>query len=109
MTTLYCALFDSPDSLQQFKLLLKQNESELKQKFNPHESVSALIKERSDFIDNLLSSAWRHFLADYAQRFTLIAVGGYGRRELFPYSDIDIVVLLDSAEDTGYQEALVNL
>jgi len=109
---LYSELFDQPDHLQQFKLLLKHNEAELKQKFDPHQSVSALIKERSDFIDNLLSSAWRHFLGIKAARFALIAVGGYGRRELFPYSDIDILVMLDNGEedgdDSGYQEDLGN-
>lgn len=108
MNPLYSALFDAPDSLQQFKLLLKQKADGLKQKFDPHSSVSALIKGRSDFIDDLLSSGFHHFLGGQAAQLSLIAVGGYGRRELFPYSDIDIVVLLDVGASTECQNALAN-
>ena len=106
--TINAAIFAEKDSLQQFKQLLKQKDAELRQKFNPHKSVSDLLKEKSDFIDDILSCCWRHFLGEHAKQLSLIAVGGYGRRELFPYSDIDIVVLLDSDDTSPYQEALSN-
>ncbi|MFZ2405907.1 MAG: nucleotidyltransferase domain-containing protein, partial [Methylobacter sp.] len=99
-------VFDEKDSLQQFKQLLKQKDNELRQKFDPHKSVSKLLKDKSDFIDDILSCCWQHFLGERASRLALCAVGGYGRRELFPYSDIDLVVLLDSDDTTHYQEAL---
>ncbi|MGZ5012000.1 MAG: [protein-PII] uridylyltransferase [Methylobacter sp.] len=101
-------IFAEKNCLQQFKQLLKQKDTELRQKFNPHKSVSHLLKEKSDFIDEILSCCWRHFLGEYARQLSLIAVGGYGRRELFPYSDIDIVVLLDSDDTSPYQEALAD-
>jgi len=102
------AIFAEKDSLQQFKQLLKQKDAELRQKFNPHKSVSKLLKEKSDFIDEILSCCWQHFLGEHASQLMLCAVGGYGRRELFPYSDIDIVVLLDSDDTSAYQETLAN-
>ncbi|HEY8157651.1 MAG TPA: [protein-PII] uridylyltransferase [Methylobacter sp.] len=101
-------IFAEKNCLQQFKQLLKQKDTELQQKFNPHKSVSNLLKEKSDFIDEILSCCWRHFLGEHARQLSLIAVGGYGRRELFPYSDIDIVVLLDSDDTSPYQEALAD-
>ncbi|MDP2901724.1 MAG: [protein-PII] uridylyltransferase [Methylovulum sp.] len=100
--------FAEKDALQQLKQLLKQKDAQLEQKFDPHRPVSDLLKERSDFIDGILSCCWRHFLGKHALQLSLIAVGGYGRRELFPYSDIDIVVLLDSDDTSPYKEALAS-
>jgi [protein-PII] uridylyltransferase len=102
------SLFLEQDRLQSFKQLLKQKDTELRQKFNPQSSVSDLLREKSDFIDEILTSCWQYFLAEHAPRLSLIAVGGYGRRELFPYSDIDILVLLDSDDTSAYQEALAH-
>jgi len=103
------SLFEQKDNLLQFKHLLKQKDLELKLKFDPQHSVSDLLKEKSDFIDLILSCCWEYFLGDYATQLSLCAVGGYGRRELFPHSDIDIIILLDSSDTEPYQEALSNL
>ncbi|MCX7083661.1 MAG: [protein-PII] uridylyltransferase [Methylococcales bacterium] len=103
------SLFAQKDSLKQFKHLLKQKDLELKLKFDPQHSVSDLLKEKSDFIDLILSCCWDHFLGTFATQLSLCAVGGYGRRELFPHSDIDIIILLDSNDTAPYQESLSNL
>ena len=103
------SLFAQKDSLKQFKHLIKQKDLELKLQFNPQQSVSTLLKEKSDFIDLILSCCWEHFLGDYATQLSLCAVGGYGRRELFPHSDIDIVILLDSCDTAPYEAGLSDL
>ncbi|MCX7085519.1 MAG: [protein-PII] uridylyltransferase [Methylococcales bacterium] len=103
------SIFKTSDPLLQFKSLLKQKEIELNLKFNPQESVSGLLKEKSDFVDLILKCCWDHFLGQYANQLALCAVGGYGRRELFPHSDIDILILLDDDNTEPYQEALSQL
>ena len=103
------SIFEKQDCLMHFKSLLKQKNIELKSKFNPHRSVSNLLKEKSDFIDLILSVCWEHFLGSHSKQLSLCAVGGFGRRELFPHSDIDIIILLDSEDTLPYQEKLGDL
>lgn len=100
--------FSEKEHLQQFKQLIKQKNLDLQQKFDPHTSVGDLLKEHSDFIDEILTSSWQHFLGIQAGKLCLIAVGGYGRRELFPHSDIDIVIILDDNNASVYREVLTN-
>lgn len=63
----------------------------------------------------LLARATDQLLAQVAKRkdVTLVAVGGYGRGEMFPFSDVDVLVLVGDGEqaprDTGVGEVLQQL
>ncbi|WP_319379727.1 [protein-PII] uridylyltransferase [Thiomicrorhabdus sp.] len=58
--------------------------------------VANLIKERATFVDQLLKKIWKSFICN--ERAVLIAVGGYGRGELHPYSDIDLLILCEEPD-----------
>src|SRR3546814_20076027 len=47
----------------------------------------------SSDLDEVLRASWQKFLPDAPAGLALIAVGGYGRGELLPHSDIDILLL----------------
>ena len=53
---------------------------------------TAAIRRRSAVVDRILIEMWRRAFADLpAQNVALLAMGGYGRKDLFPYSDIDVL------------------
>lgn len=94
------------NNLSLFKDSIQQKNEALAKKFNPRQSVAPLLLEKSLFIDEILVHCWNYFLQDQAQQLCLIATGGYGRNELFPCSDIDILILLNNAEPANYQKCL---
>ena len=68
--------------------------------FRSGADTSLLTRERASFIDRLLCAWWSACglpTAESSGSVSLLAVGGYGRGELAPFSDIDLLVLVDSA------------
>ena len=56
------------------------------------EEITFLVAARAQFVDRVLAKLWcQHQLDEY--QISLIAVGGYGRNELHPHSDVDILLL----------------
>ena len=67
----------------------------LAERFLSGEPVGDLVRLRALIIDELLVHLWRHCAGDAANEIALVAVGGYGRGELHPGSDIDVMLLAD--------------
>lgn len=86
-------------TLEQIKIgrsVLSEFTSYQFKQFESGAAVAELIKERSIFIDQFLKRIWKTYVSDNIA--TLVAVGGYGRGELHPYSDIDLLILCDDIE-----------
>jgi [protein-PII] uridylyltransferase len=55
-----------------------------------------VLAARTAYVDELVCSAARGVLSALPAGFSLLAVGGYGRRQLFPYSDVDLLLLFEN-------------
>ncbi|MEO5343568.1 MAG: [protein-PII] uridylyltransferase [Gammaproteobacteria bacterium SHHR-1] len=97
---------DSP-GLQAYRNTLKAGQQRLGERFARGENVEQLVGSRSRLMDEVLSAAWQQHLDEDAPA-CLVAVGGYGRGELHPHSDVDLLILIE-AEDAANNEALGRL
>ena len=56
---------------------------------------TAAIRRRSSVVDRVLIELWRRAFSsggsDVAVKASVLALGGYGRKDLFPFSDIDVL------------------
>ncbi len=66
-----------------------------------------LLRAHTRLIDRLLQDLWR--AQQPAERMALIATGGYGRGEMFPSSDVDVLVLLGDEPAPQERERLERL
>jgi [protein-PII] uridylyltransferase len=67
--------------------------------FDAGASGAATVAARAEAVDALVIGLWQRAIADtpaLASGVALLAIGGYGRRELFPFSDVDLLYLLDA-------------
>ena len=78
----------------------------LKQLYHNGTPVEEIVVGRADLLDRLLTTLFEHYFAPIEQAIALIAVGGYGRGELHPASDIDLMLLLQDEEDEQTQDAI---
>src|SRR5688500_17329897 len=75
-------------NVESLKETLRRGHEELKNRFFAEESVDELVRARAALVDTVLREAWQG-----SESLALVAVGGYGRGELHPCSDVDLLLL----------------
>jgi [protein-PII] uridylyltransferase len=98
-------------SEERWRALLREGRNQLRERFLAGGvSPGALLREHARLIDRTLREIWRS--AAPGVEAALVATGGYGRGELFPSSDIDVLILLahePDAQDAARIERLVGV
>ena len=86
---------------------VKANQLQLKLSYEQTQDARALLVERCRQVDAVLKKLWDSF--DFPASMSLAAVGGYGRGELYPASDIDLLILLSQEANSVVQDKLERL
>ncbi|MCZ6669246.1 MAG: [protein-PII] uridylyltransferase [Gammaproteobacteria bacterium] len=98
-----------PQGLQTGPIIegLKQCNDEIVADFDAGVPVHELVHRKSALIDQILCFCFQHFIdPDKNTEYSLVAVGGYGRCELLPGSDIDLMILMEKKSGKALQQQL---
>jgi [protein-PII] uridylyltransferase len=86
-------------SIADYKQTHKAGRELLAEKFHAGEAIEILVRGRAELVDQLLHRVWQKHIGDNSAA-SLIAVGGYGRGELHPASDVDLLILTQDEPET---------
>ncbi|WP_296128226.1 [protein-PII] uridylyltransferase [Pseudomonas sp. Ga0074129] len=89
-----------------FKKAIRHAREVLDERFKSGREVRRLVEDRAWFVDQILREAWDRLPWSEDADIALLAVGGYGRGELHPFSDIDLLILLDNADHETFREPI---
>jgi len=70
---------------------------QLRERFEKNEIIDKLIAARCGMVDSIVQSAWHRCFKDNKD-ISLLATGGYGRTEMYPHSDIDLLIVADKRQ-----------
>jgi [protein-PII] uridylyltransferase len=83
-----------------------QNQDSAKHEFFQTGDPDPLLAWRSAQVDEIVLAAQRDLLAQAS--IALLAVGGYGRRQLFPYSDVDLLLLFENDQAAESSKKIIS-
>lgn len=86
---------------------LKNGQKKLAEQYLAKPDTHKMLHGRSQLVDTVLLALWADL--NMPETAALIAVGGYGRGELYPASDVDLLILLPTAADEALQGKIEQL
>ncbi|MGS2721959.1 [protein-PII] uridylyltransferase [Paraglaciecola aestuariivivens] len=98
-------LINSPDNIGAYKAIVANSYQWLSSEL-PSGKVSGLVLGRATLVDALLRHIWQLLKLHLEKDVALVAVGGYGRGQLQPYSDIDLLILSKKQLSKHQEESL---
>ncbi len=100
-------LLNSTDNIDAFKTCIQNSYEWLDNEFDTTD-ISSLVTGRAAFVDALLVQAWRLYDLHLVGNLALVAVGGYGRGHLQPYSDVDLLILSKKSLSQSARETITS-
>lgn len=101
-----------PFSIDELREQYQQEMAAVRQTFERTSDGTAAIHRRSSVVDRLIIDLWKQLSNDGEEPdgIAIIATGGFGRKELFPCSDIDVLYLCaDEATEKSLRDTIRNI
>ena len=93
--------------LARFKSRLQSGHVAINAQYLANRDAAEMLHARSQLIDEVLCLLWSEL--HIRDSLTFVAVGGYGRAEMWPASDVDLLLLLPEPPDPALTEQLEQL
>ena len=90
--------------VQRWRQTLREGRTQLRERYFAQPEAPVLLHRHRQLVDGILRGLWK----DHAMpaSLALVAVGGYGRGELYPHSDVDVLILRPDAAAHGEEQAI---
>ena len=98
---------DTAELVAHCRRCLQEGRTALKEAYLANGSPTALLRGGARLVDGVLRHIWQTLDLDPA--LSLAAVGGYGRGELYPASDVDLLILVPDGDPHAHRHALERL
>lgn len=85
---------------------LERADRVLNERYLQGRDIAGIVGGRAEAVDRVLAAAWRIQPWPDQKDIALLAVGGYGRGELLPHSDIDLLILTRRGRPARYQPCI---
>ncbi len=95
------------DTIASERARLTEGSAALRQAYETQRRTTPLLAGRAKLVDGAIMRLWQ--CCGLPAQAALVAVGGYGRGELYPYSDVDLLILLPEAAGGNTGDALATL
>ena len=99
-------LANSQDAVAVFREALSKSRQLLDEHYRANDDIVNLVWGRAWLMDQLLLCAWERYEWSRPNKISLLAVGGYGRGELHPHSDIDLLILTRDDDHAEFKQNL---
>ena len=106
IAALQVELSSTSNLVQPLKQAIETANKILDERYKANLSITEIVSGRAWAIDQILKLAWQAQPWQNEKDISLVAVGGYGRGELLPHSDIDLLILTRSDNISGYKSCI---
>ena len=90
--------------------LYAEESARIRQEFDATSSGRAALTRRTTLVENLIRRLWQDKISpeeNSPSNFALVALGGFGRGWLFPYSDVDLLFLhADRDSEQAFKDSI---